>query len=142
MPTFFEGRGASKIFLPPTKLTKPKEFYVLFLIAELYGLWAFWYCVWKLKEDIQQKSGMNLDEIANIERFDSVKISRSETNQSSISAPKDDSVVEKDSDDIFSRKVSIRNESLNAKDGFVCNLNYFSDDIRNLVFVLTGDIPQ
>ena len=28
------------------QLTKPPEFYILFLVAEFYGLWAFWYCVY------------------------------------------------------------------------------------------------
>ena len=49
-------------YISSRQLTKPTEFYILFLLAEFYGLWAFWYCVYKLKGDIE-KSGMELDKI-------------------------------------------------------------------------------
>ena len=46
-------------------LAKPIEFYILFLIAEIYGLWSFWYCVHKLKGDIEavDPDALKVDEI-------------------------------------------------------------------------------
>ena len=35
-------------------ITKPVMFYVLFIIAQLYGVWVFWYCAIKLKQDVVQ----------------------------------------------------------------------------------------
>ena len=57
----FLGDGCN--FISSRQLTKPLEFYLLFLLAEFYGLWAFWYCVRKLKEDMK-KYGKNTNYIS------------------------------------------------------------------------------
>ena len=33
-------------------ITKPVIFYVLFIIAQLYGVWVFWYCAIELNRDV------------------------------------------------------------------------------------------
>ena len=53
----FLGNGCN--FIDARHLTKPREFYILFLFAEFYGLWVFWYCAKNLKEDIKN-TGVDL----------------------------------------------------------------------------------
>ena len=33
-------------------ITKPVIFYVLFITAQIYGVWVFWYCAIELKQDV------------------------------------------------------------------------------------------
>ena len=35
-------------------MTKPVMFYVLFIAAQFYGVWAFWYCAVELERDVVQ----------------------------------------------------------------------------------------
>jgi hypothetical protein len=124
--SIFLGNGCNLI--NARQLTKPIEFYILFFVAEIYGLWAFWYCVYKLKKDIE-KAGVDLyakTKNKTVKRnVEADSKTGSEDNQNSIELlPK--------------FKPRKRNNQIQHK----CNLNYFSDDVRNLVFVVTSEIPM
>ena len=114
----FLGDGCN--YLSTRQLTKPIEFYLLFLLAELYGLWAFWYCVHKLKKDIE-KVGVDLSEV-------DLEADSEETQDSIEMLPKFEP---------RDRKARKQDKQVQHK----CNLNYFSDDVRTLVFLSTGEIP-
>merc|ERR1712071_22825 len=91
MGAYTLGEGCNLI--KAKELTKPTEFYVLFAVAEVYGLFFFVYCMIRLKKDI--------DKFRNIE---SEGIESEENQQLGI-------------------------------------VNYFSDDVRKLVLLTTGELP-
>ena len=103
-------------FISSRQLTKPVEFYVFFAIAELYGLWSFWFCVKKLKSDIEKSGDVDLEKIGK-----AVEVNALDENQNF-------------------ELLQVRDDAKESK--AICSLNYFADDVRNLMFLLTGEIPM
>ena len=82
----------------------------MFLIAEIYGLWSFWYCVHKLKDDIEA-AGVNLDEIGK-------KSSKCETENQDPDSPN------ADSDGQIEVTTCCQNDGIDEDEKVKCGLNY------------------
>ena len=85
-------------------LTKPTSFYVLFSMAEIYGLFIFVYCILKMKSDIIKTSGKLPANFG----FKYLQLKEKEDTQT--------------------------NSDIKL-------LSYFSDDVRKLVLLTTGELP-
>ena len=115
-------------------MIKAKSFYIWFSIAEVYGMIAFWYCVYKLKKDIEA-ADVKLEEI----KSTCCKSCCCVENQD-IESQEEQHFVTTD----LNNNELVETESLSPSMVPLpedCKLNYFSDDVRQLVFLMTGEIP-
>jgi hypothetical protein len=114
-------------------LKKPLEFYILFAFAELYGVWAFWYCIYRLKREMQ-KSG---DYIKRNLSDGKCGLIFSLSNGVGCVSQKDRSVQDMEE----SIKLNDYSRPYRRPRNKKKIITYFSDDVRKLIMLMSGEIP-
>ena len=122
------------------KLKKPIEFYILFMIAEVYGAWAFWYCIVELKKDMKKS-----DDYVEAKWFKCLSLCYDTNKRHTKSGKnsKDDPEAAPLKDQPKNKEIKNNNtESTVDKNEQKKKLvTYFSDEIRKLVMLMSMEIP-